>query len=95
METIDTRKLKPDVQEQLRRQVVRLRKKGKTYNEIGEIVGIHPTNACKIFKAYEKGGLQSIKAKKRGRKIGSCRTLNPEQEQELRKAIVDRTPDQN
>ena len=56
MATTDTRKLKPEVQEQLRKQVICLRKSGKPYKEIGEIVGIHPTNACKIYKAYEKGG---------------------------------------
>jgi transposase len=94
METIDTRKLKPDVQEQLRKQVVRLRKSGKTYKEIGEIVGIHFTNACKIYKAYEKDGHGAIKAKKRGRKTGDYRTLNREQVKRLKKAITDKTPDQ-
>ena len=94
METTDTRKLKPEVQEQLRKQVIRLRKSGKTYKEISEIVGIHHTNACKIFKAYEKGGQKAITAKKRGRKNGSCRTLDPEQEKRLKKAITDKTPDQ-
>jgi len=94
METTDTRKLNPKVQEQLRKQVIRLRKLGKTYKEIGETVGIHPTNACKVFKAYEKGGPKSIQAKKRGRKHGSCRTLDPEQEKQLKKAITDKTPDQ-
>lgn len=94
METTDTRKLKPEVQEQLRMQVVRLRKSGKAYKEIGEIVGIHHTNACKIFKAYEKGGHGAIQAKKRGRKRGSCRTLEPDQEKRLKKVITDKTPDQ-
>ena len=82
------------MQEQLRKQVVRLRKAGKTYKEIGEVVGIHFTNACKIFKAYEKDGQSAIKAKKRGRKTGSCRTLDYEQEKRLKKAITDKTPDQ-
>ena len=94
MENIDNRKLKPEVQEQLRKQVVRLRKSGKGFKEISEIVGIHLTNACKIFKAYEKDGPDAIKAKTRGRKKGSCRTLDPEQEKRLKKAITDSTPDQ-
>jgi transposase len=94
MENIDNRKLKPEVQEQLRKQVVRLRKSGKGFKEISEIVGIHRTNACKIFKAYEKDGPDAIKAKTRGRKKGSCRTLDPEQEKRLKKAITDNTPDQ-
>ena len=37
MENTDTRKLKPEVQEQLRKQVVRLRKSGKGFKEIIEI----------------------------------------------------------
>jgi len=94
MEKIDTRKLKPEVQQQYRNQVVRLRKTGRTYKEIGEIVGIHPTNACKIFKAYEKGGSKAIEVTKRGRKVGSCRTLTEDQEKRLKRAITDKTPDQ-
>jgi transposase len=94
METTDTRKLKPEVQQQLRFQVIRLRKSGKSYNAIGEIVGIHPTNACKIFKAYEKGGQKAIQAKKRGPKKGTRRSLSADQEKQLKKSIVDKTPDQ-
>ena len=94
MQTTDTRKLKPEVQEQLRKQVIRLRNMGKSYKEIGAIIGIHPTNACKIFKAFEKGGHKAIKARTRGRKQGACRTLEPEQEMRLKKAITDKTPDQ-
>ena len=94
MEKTDIRRLKPEVQEQLRKQVVRLRKSGKSFKEISEIVGIHFTNTCKIFKAYEKDGPDAIKAKTRGRKKGSCRTLDPEQEKRLKKAITDNTPDQ-
>jgi transposase len=94
VEKIDTRKLKPEVQQQFRNQVVRLRKAGRSYKEIGEIVGIHPTNACKVFKAYEKGGAKAIGLNKRGRKVGSCRTLSNEQEKRLKRAITDKTPDQ-
>ena len=94
MEKTDTRKLGPETQQQLRYQVVRLRKAGKTYKEIGEIVGVHPTNACKWYKAYEANGAKAIQSHKRGRKVGSCRTLTHEQEMRLQKAITDKTPDQ-
>ena len=93
MKKVDTRKLKPEIQQQYRNQLVRLRKAGRTYKEIGEIVGIHPTNACKIFKAYEKGGSEAIEVTKRGRKVGSCRTLTEDQEKRLKRAITDKTPD--
>ena len=38
MEKIDTRKLKPEIQQQLRNQAIRLRKSGRTYAEIGEMI---------------------------------------------------------
>jgi transposase len=94
MEKIDARKLKPEAQQLLRNQVIRLRKAGKTYKQISEIVGIYPSTACTYYKAYEKGGHSAIKLKKRGRPKGSCRTLDAEQEKRLKKAITDKTPDQ-
>jgi len=97
MEKTDTRKRELEIQELLRvlcKQIVRLCKSVKRYKEIGEIVGIHPTNACKILKSFERHGQEAAKANKRGRKSGSCRTLEPEQETRLKKAIADKTPDQ-
>lgn len=94
MEKIDARKLKTEAQQLLRNQVIRLRKAGKPYKEIGKIVGIHYATACKIYKSYERGGSAAVKIKKRGREEGGCRTLAPEQEKQLKKAITDKTPDQ-
>jgi len=94
MDKIDARKLKTDAQQLLRNQVIRLHKAGKTYKEISKIVGIHLSTACKFYKAYERGGCSAVKIKKRGRQKGSGRTLSPEQEKELKKAITDKTPDQ-
>ena len=94
MEKIDARKLKTEAQQLIRNQVIHLRKAGKTYKEISEIVGINISTACTLYKAYEAGGRNAIKIKKRGRPKGSCRTLDPEQEKRLKKAITDKTPDQ-
>lgn len=94
MEKIDARKLKTEAQQLIRGQIIRLRKAGKTYKEIGETVGVHYVTACNIYKAYERGGKTAIKIKKRGPEFGSNRTLDPEQEKQLRKAITDKTPDQ-
>jgi len=94
MEKIDARKLKTEAQQLIRTQVIRLRKAEKTYKEISEIVGIHRSTACTLYKAYESGGRKAIRIKKRGRTKGSCRTLDPEQEKRLKKAITDKTPDQ-
>jgi transposase len=94
MEKTDTRKLKPEVQQELRNQAIRLRKAGRPYKEIGEIIGVHPTNVCKWWKAYEQGGQKAITHKRRGRRKGVCRTLTDDQERELQRAIKDRCPDQ-
>ena len=94
MEKIDTRKLKPEVQQQLRNQAIRLRKSGRTYAEIGEIVGVHPTNVCKWWKAYQRDGQKAIRQGTRGRRHGACRTLSKEQEHQVQKMVKDKCPNQ-
>ena len=94
MKKIDARKLPPEVQAQMRRQAVRLRKAGKPYKEIAEIVGVYPTTVCKWYRAYEQEGAKAISLQKRGRRHGACRTLTPEQEKQLQKYIMDKQPDQ-
>ena len=46
------------------------------------------------FSAYDAGGINAIKPKKRGRKAGEKRTLSVEQEQELIAILVDHDPAQ-
>jgi transposase len=94
MEKTDTRKLKPEVLQQLRHQAIRLRKKGMTYKAISEVIDVHYTTICGWWKVYEKEGAKGIRLKIRGRKDGDKRTLNPEQEKELQKIIEDKEPDQ-
>ncbi len=94
MEKIDARKLKKEVQQQLRLQAVRLRSKGMTYKEIGEIVGVYPDTVGRWCRDYEKHGTKGIKIRPRGRKLGDQRTLTPEQERRIQNAIVDKEPDQ-
>lgn len=94
MEKRDARKLSPVAQQELRNQALRLRKTGKTYKEIGEALGIYPTSICRWWKKYQAEGTQGIRIKKRGRREGSGRTLSLEQEQELKRLITDKTPEQ-
>ena len=94
MKKIDTRKLKPEVLQQLRHQAIRLRKKSMTYEAISEVIDVHPTTICRWWKAYEKEGAKGIRLKTRGRKHGEKRTLKPEHEKELQKIIEDKEPDQ-
>jgi transposase len=94
MEKTDTRKLSPDTQYELRKQVVRLRKQGKSNQEISEIVGLYPTHVSTIWQRYQKGGIDALKPKVRGRKLGEQRNLTAEQEATIKKLLVDKTPDQ-
>jgi hypothetical protein len=77
MEKIDTRKLKPEVLQQLRHQAIRLRKKGMTYQAISDVIDVHYTTICGWWKTYEREGAKGIRLKTRGRKQGAKRTLNP------------------
>jgi len=94
MKIIDARKLTAEAQEQLRWQAIRLHKRGDTYKAIGEIVGVHPNTVWMWWKRYETEGSKGLKVKKRGRRDGAKRTLNPSQELEIQKLITENTPDQ-
>ena len=94
MEKIDARKLSTDVQQELRYQVIRLRKQGRTFKEIGAITGLNRSTCNMWWIRYQNEGKKVLKIKKRGRPTGSCRKLSEEQEKEIQKAICDKCPDQ-
>ena len=94
MEKIDARKLSTEAQQQIRDQVIRLKKSGRTYKEISEITGVHTSGIGRCCRAYKREGPKAIRIKKRGRPTGSCRTLTLEQEKILQKTIYDKCPDQ-
>ncbi|MGD8778841.1 MAG: winged helix-turn-helix domain-containing protein [Ignavibacteria bacterium] len=94
MEKTDARKLSPQNQEQLRVQAVRLRKKGKKFIEIAEIIGVHRNTVSQWWKSYQADGQKGIKSKRRGRQYGDLRSMSIEQEKEIQKLICDKTPDQ-
>ncbi len=94
MKNNDARKLSTDAQQEIRYQVIRLKKQGRKRSEISEITGVHPSTISAWCGLYNSGGKEALKIKKRGRPSGSCRTLSPEQEKELQKAMYDKCPDQ-
>ena len=94
MEKIDARKLSTDAQQEIRYQVIRLKKKGLQRSEISEITGIYPSTISVWWRLYKNGGKKALKIKKRGRPSGTCRTLTQEQEIEIQRAIYDKCPDQ-
>jgi len=83
MEKDDARRLSQESQEQLRKQAVRLRGKGKSFVEIAELLGVHRNAVSRWCRIYEREGAKGLKAAKRGRKKGEKRTLTQEQENRL------------
>lgn len=67
----DARSLSPSAQQALREQAIRLRQDGKSYAEIGAIVGVHSTTVCQWYKRYERQGEAGLRARPRGRQPGS------------------------
>lgn len=94
MEKIDARKLSTDAQQQQRYQVIRLRKQGRKHSEISAITGVSRSTCSTWWTLYKNGGKKALQIKQRGRPLGSCRTLSPEQEKILQKNMRDRCPDQ-
>ena len=94
MERRGARKLSPETQEELRRQAIRMYKEGKTRIAIGKILEVHSNTVNKWVSKYKVKGLWSLRAKKRGRKLGTHMQLNEETQQRVVKAISKNYPDQ-
>lgn len=94
MKKDDARRLSAKAQEQLRKQAVRLKSKGKSFVEIAEIVGVHRNTVSRWWSAYCDGGADTLKSRPRGLQKGLYRKLTPEQETLIQKLITGKTPDQ-
>lgn len=93
MEYIDLRKVGKDGLREIRRQVVRLKKLGKTGKEIEELTGVRQNRASEIWTAYQREGETSLERKKYGRKPGSRMVLTKEEQENIRKAVEENIPE--
>lgn len=94
MEKIDLRKLTSGEKYAVRKQVVRLKEMKKSGAEIEELTGVEENAVSRIWRAYLSEGLAGIKPQKAGRKKGVNLLLTKQQEYEIRRAIVDKAPEQ-
>ncbi len=94
MEKIDARTLNQEAQEALRKQILRLRKAGRSHKEIADIVGVTESHCSRVWTRYQKGGASSVAKGKRGRRQGEQRKLSAEQEAEIKRLIIDKAPNQ-
>ena len=94
MEHIDLRKLNRGELKQVRRQIVRLKKMGKTGKEIEELTGVRQNRASEIWTAYQREGDSSLEPKKRGFRKGTHLLLTSEEQAEIRETIRRRLPEE-
>ena len=94
MEKRDARTLKIEAQQELRYQVVRMRKKGIKNPDIALTTQLSIESVSRIWTMYKKGGMKALKIQKRGRKEGMKKNLSQEQESMLIKRLIDSTPKQ-
>jgi transposase len=94
MKKIDARTLSQEVQEAQRRQIIRLREAGRSNQETAEIVGVSIYHSSKVWRRYKKEGPESLAKGQRGRRHGAQRDLKPEQEAEIKKLLIDKSPSQ-
>ena len=78
------RKLPAAAQEERRRQVIGLRQRGMTYQEIADLVGLSRTGVLDICQRFAADGAKGLINKPPGRKPGEPRLLTPAQEAEPR-----------
>lgn len=94
MKETDLRKQPDDVRNHMRKQAIRLIKTGKTQQEIADNFGVHLNTVGGWWRNYQKEGKKALQVNKRGLKSGQGRVLTAEQEKEIQKMIIDKTPDQ-
>lgn len=88
------RKLSRPARHERRVQVIRLRKAGRTYEEIATLTGLSRTGVFNICKRHELSGAKALHAAPSGHQSGDGRLLTAAQETLVRKLITDKTPDQ-
>jgi transposase len=94
MKLKDGRKLGDEHLHDRRKQAVMLYKKGELQGEIARLLGVHRCTVNRWLASWKESGPQVLKPRRRGVGKGAGRSLTPEQEQQIRRLIVDRLPDQ-
>ena len=94
MEKIDARTLTPGELSQLRRLVVKLRKKGIENREVAKLTGLTPQTTSWYYTQYKKTGESFFKVKSAGRPKRSGKRLTDEQEQKIIRLLIDKNPKQ-
>ncbi len=90
----DARKLSPEAQYEIRRQSVKLHKKGWKSPQIGSHLEVHPNTVRQWIKRFKKGGMKALAIQTRGPKSGVTLKITIEKQVIIRAKLVDKFPDQ-
>ena len=94
MKETDLRRQPDDVRNHIRKQAIRLIKAGKTQQEIADNFGVHLNTVGSWWRGYQTKGKKALQVNKRGLKFGQGRVLTTDQEKEIQRLVIDKTPDQ-
>lgn len=83
-----------ETQESIRRRAVAAIKQGRALNEVADLFGVSYSAVRNWNKKHQSGGRKALTSARRGRKTGEKRHLSVQQESQLRRWIIDSTPDQ-
>lgn len=94
MKKRDARTLKVEAQQELRNQIVRMKKLGVSAKDISKTTESSIEHISRIWSMYKKGGQKAIELKIRGRKEGEKRNLALKEESQIIQRLIDTTPHQ-
>jgi len=77
-----------------RKQVARLYKQGNKVMQIVKMVGLSYPTVRNVIDLFIEGGWSALRPAGRGRESGQGRLLSDEQEQRVKRAIIDKRPEQ-
>jgi len=84
----DTRTLSPDIQHQLRIQIVKLRQSGKKNRETAITVGVSERHASTVWQRFLKEGAESLIIRERGRRVGQHRKMGDRQAKAVQELLL-------
>lgn len=94
MEKIDLRSVSDQERGIIRRDAIKMIKRGDKKKDIALFYGVHVNTVRDWWKRYNKEGSKSLAYQKRGVKSEDRKLLNKKQEAEIQKMITDIMPDQ-
>lgn len=94
MKKPDMRSLSSEAREERRRQVIGLRQRGWTYDQIATQMNLSRAGVFNICRRHEREGASDLYGNCSGRSAGRRRMLTEQQELEIRVLISDLMPDQ-